>query len=68
MDSIELLEFLMENHGLTMTDMAGILNQDESIVIEILNYKRHLSGNDANNLASHFKMRKEAFNAAYVLK
>src|ERR1035437_6401199 len=65
MDPIELLHYLMDNHGLSNNNMAVILGVDEEYVSKIMNYKRKMTSNMVEILANHFKMNHEAFDREY---
>jgi len=66
-DPIELLKFLMDNHGLNQNDLAKILGIGKSAVSQILNYKRGLSKKAIRIISEHFKVTQEAFNRPYAL-
>ena len=66
-DPIELLKFLMDNHGLNQNDLVKILGIGKSAVSQILNYKKGLSKNVIRTLSEHFKVTQKAFNRPYAL-
>ncbi|MDZ7772192.1 MAG: helix-turn-helix domain-containing protein [Balneolaceae bacterium] len=68
LDPVELLESLMEDHGLNQTELAKISGVGKSYISEILNYKKRMSKKVIRNLANHFKIRQEALNKTYPLK
>jgi len=66
-DPITLLRSFMHDHHLKPQDMTGILGISKGYVSDILNYKKGLSKEVIRKLASHFKVRQEAFNRPYKL-
>ncbi len=65
LDPVELLQSLMEDHGLNQTDLADIAGVGRSYISEILNYKKKMSKQVIRRLADHFKIRQEALNRPY---
>lgn len=65
LDPVELLQSLMEDHGLNQTELADIAGVGRSYISEILNYKKKMSKQVIRRLANHFKIRQEALNRAY---
>lgn len=68
MNPIELLESLMEDHGLKIEYLTEIMDLGKEIVSKTLNYQKGLSRHSIRRLADHFKLRPEAFNRPYDLK
>lgn len=66
-DPIELLKFLMNNHGLKQNDLAKLLEISKGAVSQILNYRKGLSKEVVRKLSEHFKVSQEAFNREYRL-
>ncbi len=66
-DPIALLRSLMLDHELKARDMTEILGISKGYVSDILNYKKGLSKEVIRKLATHFKLRQEAFNRPYQL-
>src|SRR5438045_1686930 len=62
LDPIELLQSLMQEHGLNATALAGILDVSKGYLSDILHYKKGLSKDVIRVLAGHFKVSQEAFN------
>jgi HTH-type transcriptional regulator/antitoxin HigA len=67
-DPVELIKFLMENHGLDRKDMMKILGINKGTLSKILSYKKGLSKEIIRSLSEHFKVAQEAFNREYPLK
>lgn len=67
-DPIELLQWLMENHNLTATQLSKDLGITKGTMSKILNRKKGLSKHVIRKLAEKFKMRQEAFNREYELE
>ena len=66
-DPITLLRSFMKDHHLKPRDMTNLLGISKGYVSDILNYKKGLSKEVIRKLASHFKVRQEAFNRPYKL-
>lgn len=66
-DPIELIQFLMKDHGLKAKDLVEILELTKGTVSKILNYHKGLSKDSIRRLAEHFKLSQEAFNRPYLL-
>jgi HTH-type transcriptional regulator/antitoxin HigA len=67
-DPIELLKYLMENHGLSRNDLKKLLGLERSAISQILSYKKGLSKRVIRILSDHFKVSQEAFNRPYPIK
>ena len=67
-DPIELIKFLMDNHGLERKDMMEILGVNKGTLSKILGYKKGLSKKVIRKLSEHFKVSQETFNRVYPLK
>lgn len=67
LDPIELLQSLMQEHGLNATALAGILDVSKGYLSDILHYKKGLSKDVIRVLAGYFKVSQEAFNRPYEL-
>lgn len=65
LDPVELVQSLMDDHGLNQTDLAEIAGVGKSYISEILNYKKKMSKKVIRNIAAHFKIRQEALNRPY---
>ena len=66
-DPIELLNVLMEEHGLKAKDLVDILELSKGTVSKILNYHKGLSKDTIRKLSDYFKVSQEAFNRPYKL-
>ncbi len=67
LDPIELLQSLMDDHGLNQNELAEIAGVGKSYISEILNYKKRMSKKVIRNIADYFKIRQEALNKPYKL-
>jgi HTH-type transcriptional regulator/antitoxin HigA len=68
LDPIQLLQSLMQDHGLNATALAAILDVSKGYLSDILHYKKGLSKEVIRTLAGHFKVSQEAFNRPYDLE
>jgi HTH-type transcriptional regulator/antitoxin HigA len=66
-DPIQLLKYLMAEHGLKAKDLVDVMGVSKGMVSSVLNYRRGLSKESIRRLASHFKLSQEAFNRPYKL-
>lgn len=57
---VDVLRFLMEEHGLRQTDLGPVLGS-KSLVSEILQGKRKLNLNHIRRLSQHFNVPADAF-------
>lgn len=67
LDPIQLLQSLMQEHGINATGLAGILNISKGYLSDILHYKKGLSKDVIRILSAHFKVSQEAFNRPYEM-
>lgn len=68
LDPIALLRSFMAEHYLKPQQLVALLEVSKGYVSDILNYKKGLSKEVIRKLATHFKVRQEAFNRPYKLK
>lgn len=68
LDPIALLRSFMAEHHLKPQQLVALLEVSKGYVSDILNYKKGLSKEVIRKLATHFKVRQEAFNRPYKLK
>ena len=68
LDPIALLRSFMAEHHLKAQELVDLLDVSKGYVSDILNYKKGLSKEVIRKLATHFKVRQEAFNRPYKLK
>lgn len=66
-DPVELLHALMQEHHLRSSDITDILGISKGYVSDILNYKKGFSKEVTRKLATHFRVKQEAFNRPYPL-
>jgi HTH-type transcriptional regulator/antitoxin HigA len=59
--SIDLLRFLMEENGLTQSDLAPLFGGNRSIVSEVLSGKRQLALSHIQRLAEYFGLPADLF-------
>jgi HTH-type transcriptional regulator/antitoxin HigA len=67
-DPIEILKYLMNEHGLKAKDLVKILNLSKGTISKILNYQKGLSKATIHKLSDYFKVSQETFNRPYKLK
>ena len=67
MDPIQIVNGLLDEHGLKPVDLARILDLSPGAVSNILHYRRRLTAAHIRILADHFKVRQEALNQHYDL-
>lgn len=68
LDPVALLRSFMAEHHLRPQQLVELLGVSKGYVSDILNYKKGLSKDVIRKLATHFKVRQEAFNRPYKLK
>lgn len=68
LDPVALLRSFMKEHHLKPQQLVETLRISKGYVSDILNYKKGLSKDVIRKLATHFKVRQEAFNRPYKLK
>ena len=59
--SVDLLRHLMEENGLTQSDLAPLFGGNRSIVSEVLNGKRRLALSHVQRLADYFGLPADLF-------
>jgi HTH-type transcriptional regulator/antitoxin HigA len=67
LDPIQLLQSLMDEHGMKAKDLVTLLNVSKGYVSDMLHYKKGLSKDVIRKLATHFKVSQDAFNRPYTL-
>lgn len=67
-DPIQVLRYLMNEHGLKSVDISKTFDISPSLVSDILHYRRSLSKEIIRKLAAHFSVSQELFNRPYPLK
>lgn len=67
-DPVQLIKFLMNNHGISRQDLMEILNIQKGTLSKILNYKCGLSKDIIRKLSEHFKVSQDAFNRPYKIE
>jgi HTH-type transcriptional regulator/antitoxin HigA len=68
LDPVELLKAIIEDNGMTQSQLAHKVNKSKQLISDILNYRRHISKDLIFALAELFSMRPEAFARPYELK
>ena len=68
MDPVEMLSYIIEEEGITKTELAKQLKVSKQLISDILSYRRAISLGMVNKLSNRFKMRPEAFSRPYKLK
>jgi HTH-type transcriptional regulator / antitoxin HigA len=61
------LQSLMAAHQTKAKELVDILGISKGYVVDMLNYKKGMSKEVIRKLATHFKMKQEAFNQPYQL-
>lgn len=67
LDPIELVQSLMDEHGMKAKDLVTLLDVSKGYVSDMLHYKKGLSKDVIRKLAAHFKVSQDAFNRPYAL-
>ncbi|HUS01888.1 MAG TPA: helix-turn-helix domain-containing protein [Chitinophagaceae bacterium] len=65
---VQLLIYLMEEHGVTQAELCKKLKISPGIISDIIYYRRGFSKGVLRKLAWFFKISQEAFNRPYKLK
>jgi antitoxin component HigA of HigAB toxin-antitoxin module len=60
-DPLELLQYLVEEHGITARELGGILDVDHSVAARILKGERGITVEHAKNLGARFKVDPKVF-------
>ena len=68
LDPVELLRSLMKDHQMKSIDLATKLEVSPGLISDIINYKKGFSKDIIRQLATLFKLSREAFNRPYLLK
>lgn len=68
MNPVEILNYLMNENGLTKAELGRQLKVSRQLITEILNYKRNISKSMITKLSERFKMKPIAFSREYELK
>jgi len=61
-DPVELLKYLMNEHGMKAVDVTRLLHVSEGLVSDMLHYKKGFSKETIRILSQRFKLSQEAFN------
>lgn len=68
MDPVEMIQYLIEENGLSKSQLAKEIDVSKQLVTDILNYRRNISKAMVNKLAERFCLNPSAFSKAYKLK
>ena len=68
MNPVEILQYLMDENGLSKAELARQLKVSRQLITEILNYKRNISKKMITKLSERFCMQHTAFSREYDLK
>jgi HTH-type transcriptional regulator/antitoxin HigA len=68
MNPVELLDSILEEEGISKSELARSLETSKQLISDILLYKRNISKEMVIKLSAFFKMRPEAFSRPYRLK
>jgi len=64
----EILQYLIEENGLSKSQLAKQLDVSRQLITDILNYRRNISKAMVNKLADRFSLNSSAFSRPYQLK
>lgn len=65
---VELLSGLLEDHGLSKSQLAKDLKVSKQLITDILNYRRNISKTMVNKLSQKFRLKQIAFSRPYELR
>lgn len=68
MNPVEMIEYLIDENGLSKSQLAKQLNVSRQLITDILNYRRNISKTMVNKLSERFHMNPSAFSSPYELK
>ena len=68
MAPVELLQYLMNEHSISASELARKLGRGKSLLSDILSYRKSFSKEMIRDLAAYFKVSQEGFNREYALK
>jgi len=68
MNPVEMIQYLIDENGLTKSQLAKQLKVSRQLVTDILNYRRNISKTMVNKLAERFCLNPSAFSKPYKLK
>lgn len=68
MKPVEMIKYLLEENGLTKSQLAKQLNVSRQLITDILNYRRNISKAMVNKLSERFCLNPSAFSKPYKLK
>ena len=68
MNPVEILQYLIEENGLSKSQLAKQLDVSRQLITDILNYRRNISKAMVNKLADRFSLNSSAFSRPYQLK
>jgi HTH-type transcriptional regulator/antitoxin HigA len=68
MNPVEILQYLIEENGLSKSQLAKQLDVSRQLITDILNYRRNISKAMVNKLADRFCLNSSAFSRPYQLK
>ncbi len=68
MKPVEMIQYLIEENGLTKSQLAKELKVSRQLITDILNYRRNISKTMINKLSERFSLNPSAFSRPYALK
>ena len=63
-DPVEIVSYLLDEHGLDQSDLAEIADYSKSYISEIMNRKKGMPQKFVRRVAAHFKVSQELLNPA----
>lgn len=68
MNPVEMIQYLLDENGLTKSQLAKQVDVSRQLITDILNYRRNISKTMVNKLAERFSLNPSAFSKPYKLK
>jgi len=68
MNPVEIIAYLLEENGITKSELSRDLKVSRQLITDILNYRRNISEKMVTKLAKRFNMQTTAFSRVYKLK
>jgi len=68
MNPVEMIQYLIDENGLTKSQLAKQLKVSRQLITDILNFRRNISKTMVNKLSERFSLSSSAFSKPYKLK
>ncbi len=68
MNPVEMIQYLLDENGLTKSQLAKQVDVSCQLITDILNYRRNISKKMVNKLAERFSLNPSAFSKPNRLK